>query len=256
MTWDFEQRGYNAKLLDAMRYHVPGDHLGSVTLLNVSADTSGLYRCTVSNLLGSGSCSLELHVEIVSSSGSGIIVGITVTLTMGLILLTLFALLLWLHHSGKHKWVREKDKDKEEEGSYNDISVDAISPGRLMTSKRPYLGTMSTSRSFGHFGTFDPPGSQRFNPLCRASGNADELQFSSWHRLSVPFSYEDWVSNQLRAKASKTDLSYNEDSLSGSSEADKEEMQLFSSGQDVNVTSPLSFKPDTKSSHLQTGYLV
>ncbi|XP_067425815.1 immunoglobulin superfamily member 11-like [Emydura macquarii macquarii] len=101
-----------------------------LTLPNVTADTSGLYRCTASNPLGSRFCTLQLHVRLAPQGTLSIVVGVTVTMTMGLVLLALLALVLWLHHQSVRKWPEE-----EEEDSYNEIRVDSISPGRLIVAK-------------------------------------------------------------------------------------------------------------------------
>ncbi|XP_041429808.1 immunoglobulin superfamily member 11 isoform X4 [Xenopus laevis] len=42
-----------------------GDLQGSVTLNNVTPRASGFYRCTVSNQLGSQTCTIELHIQVV-----------------------------------------------------------------------------------------------------------------------------------------------------------------------------------------------
>ncbi|XP_063804796.1 immunoglobulin superfamily member 11-like [Pseudophryne corroboree] len=40
------------------------DYRGSVTITNLTAETSGLYRCTVTNQLGAQSCAVELHIRV------------------------------------------------------------------------------------------------------------------------------------------------------------------------------------------------
>ncbi|TFK06757.1 putative RNA polymerase II subunit B1 CTD phosphatase RPAP2 [Platysternon megacephalum] len=101
-----------------------------LTLQNLTAATSGLYRCTASNALGSGSCALQLRVRLALQGTLGIAVGITVTLTMGLVLLALLALVLWLHQQSVRKWPEEEVED-----SYNEIRVDSLSPRRLIVAK-------------------------------------------------------------------------------------------------------------------------
>ncbi|KAM4662034.1 immunoglobulin superfamily member 11-like isoform 2-T2 [Discoglossus pictus] len=107
-----------------------GDHHASVTLHNVSSGTSGLYRCTVTNQLGSRSCAVALNVHVATLGTMGIIVGITITLVMGLILLALFALVLCLHHQSQEKWRSQED-------TCNHTRVDNLSPVRpnLMNSR-------------------------------------------------------------------------------------------------------------------------
>nr|XP_025036550.1 immunoglobulin superfamily member 11-like [Pelodiscus sinensis] len=101
-----------------------------LTLQNLTAATSGLYRCTAANALGSGSCSLQLRVHLAPQDKLGIVVGVTVTLSMGLVLLALLALVLWLHHQSAGKWTEEEVED-----SYNEIRVDSLSPRRLIVAK-------------------------------------------------------------------------------------------------------------------------
>ncbi|CAM4677108.1 unnamed protein product [Lepidochelys olivacea] len=101
-----------------------------LTLQNLTAATSGLYRCTASNVLGSRSCALQLRVRLVPQGTLGIAAGITITLTMGLVLLALLALVLWLHHQSVRKWPEEEVED-----SYNEIRVDSLSPRHLLVAK-------------------------------------------------------------------------------------------------------------------------
>ncbi|XP_056409014.1 immunoglobulin superfamily member 11-like [Hyla sarda] len=83
------------------------DYGGSTTLTNLTAETSGLYRCTVTNQLGSQSCTVEFHIRIDGWGAMGIITAITITLTMGLVLLALFILGLCLHQQGRGKWMED-----------------------------------------------------------------------------------------------------------------------------------------------------
>ncbi|XP_042295803.1 immunoglobulin superfamily member 11-like isoform X2 [Sceloporus undulatus] len=110
------------------------DRRALLTLRNLTADASGLYRCTASNMLGSISCALELHIHVTPDGATSLVVGITLMLTMGLVLLTLFALVLWLHRYGIRKW-READSD--EDDSHNEIRIDNFSLGRLIVAKSP-----------------------------------------------------------------------------------------------------------------------
>ncbi|XP_053575557.1 immunoglobulin superfamily member 11-like [Bombina bombina] len=103
-----------------------GDHHASVTLHNLSAGTSGLYRCTVTNQLGSRSCAVALNVQIAMLGTLGIIVGVTITLFMGLVLLALFALVLCLHH-------QSRGKDQEADEMCNNNRVDVFSTARPQT---------------------------------------------------------------------------------------------------------------------------
>ncbi|XP_076025185.1 immunoglobulin superfamily member 11 [Genypterus blacodes] len=98
--------------------HMEDDLSGSVQIFNVSAQTSGLYRCSASNLLGSQSCYVNLSVYSASQSSSGVLEAVTLTLSMVLLMLALVLLLRWLHrtgHDGKGK------EEEEEEERYNEI---------------------------------------------------------------------------------------------------------------------------------------
>ncbi|XP_074837437.1 immunoglobulin superfamily member 11-like [Carettochelys insculpta] len=117
-------------------------HRALLTLQNLTAATSGLYRCTASNALGSGACSIQLHVLLAPQGTLGIVVGVTVTLSMGLVLLTLLALVLWLHHQSVGKWPEEDVED-----SYNEIRVDSLSPRHLIVAKTPSSDVPVASRT-------------------------------------------------------------------------------------------------------------
>ncbi|KAK1154168.1 immunoglobulin superfamily member 11-like isoform X2 [Acipenser oxyrinchus oxyrinchus] len=95
-----------------------GSLKGTVRILNISAQNSGLYRCTVSNPLGTEACSVELSVYSTSHGASGILQAVSLTLCMALVLLALLALVLWFHRSGHDRKWREEG---EEEECYNEI---------------------------------------------------------------------------------------------------------------------------------------
>ncbi|XP_069036660.1 immunoglobulin superfamily member 11 [Lepisosteus oculatus] len=101
-----------------------GDLKGTVRILNVSSQTAGLYRCSVSNPLGTGACLLHLSVHGSPRPSSGILQGVLLTLCMALVLLALLALVLWLHRSARErKWGHRRGGggEEEEEGCYNEI---------------------------------------------------------------------------------------------------------------------------------------
>ncbi|MBN3313996.1 IGS11 protein, partial [Atractosteus spatula] len=102
-----------------------GDLKGTVRILNVSSQTAGLYRCSVSNPLGTGACLLHLSVHSSPHPSSGILQGVLLTLCMALVLLALLALVLWLHRSARErKWGHRRGgggEEEEEEGCYNEI---------------------------------------------------------------------------------------------------------------------------------------
>ncbi|RXM93712.1 Immunoglobulin superfamily member 11 [Acipenser ruthenus] len=100
---------------------------GTVRILNISAQNSGLYRCTVSNPHGTEACSVDLSVyssyfyprSLTASHGAaGILQAVSLTLCMALVLLALLALVLWFHRSGHDRKWREEG---EEEECYNEI---------------------------------------------------------------------------------------------------------------------------------------
>ncbi|XP_067464164.1 immunoglobulin superfamily member 11 [Thunnus thynnus] len=97
--------------------NMEGDLSGSVQIANVSSQTSGLYRCSATNLLGTENCYVNLSVYSAPNSSSGILQGMLLTLSMSLLLLALLVLILWLHRTGQDGWLRE---GKEEE-CYNEI---------------------------------------------------------------------------------------------------------------------------------------
>ncbi|XP_071970321.1 uncharacterized protein, partial [Engystomops pustulosus] len=79
-------------------------YLASAILTNVTSETSGLYRCTATNQLGSQTCDVDLHVRVGGLGPMGIFAAITITLIMGLVLLALFFLVLCLHQQSRGKW--------------------------------------------------------------------------------------------------------------------------------------------------------
>ncbi|XP_035637015.1 immunoglobulin superfamily member 11 isoform X1 [Oncorhynchus keta] len=94
-----------------------GDLSGSVQIVNISSQNSGLYRCSVTNLLGTQNCYVNLSIYSPPASSPGILQGVLLTLSMALVLLALLVLVLWLHRSGqKRKWTEGK-----EEECYNEI---------------------------------------------------------------------------------------------------------------------------------------
>ncbi|XP_041089311.1 immunoglobulin superfamily member 11 isoform X1 [Polyodon spathula] len=95
-----------------------GSLKGTVRILNISAQNSGLYRCTVSNPLGTEACSVDLSIYSASHGASGILQAVSLTLCMALVLLALLALVLWFHRSGHHRKWREEG---EEEECYNEM---------------------------------------------------------------------------------------------------------------------------------------
>ncbi len=114
-------------------------------IANVSAQTSGLYRCSVTNLLGTQHCYINLSVytreslcmqvwndmgvsklqmivvfcELVAPDNSpGILQGVMLSLSMALLLLALMVLVLWLHRSAQEsKWRNSHEEDE----CYNEI---------------------------------------------------------------------------------------------------------------------------------------
>ncbi|KAF3706506.1 Immunoglobulin superfamily member 11 [Channa argus] len=102
--------------------NMEGDLSGSVQIVNVSSQTSGLYRCSATNLLGTENCYVNLSIYSTTDSSSGMLLGVLLTLTMSLVMLVLMVLLLWLHRMGQNRRQRE---GKEEEACYNEIRYTA-----------------------------------------------------------------------------------------------------------------------------------
>ncbi|XP_005735438.1 immunoglobulin superfamily member 11 [Pundamilia nyererei] len=92
---------------------------GSVQIVNVSSQTSGLYRCSATNTLGTENCYINLSIYSTPDSPSGVLQGVLLTLSMCLLLLALLVLVLWLHHTGQDGRLRKGRGDKEE--FYNEI---------------------------------------------------------------------------------------------------------------------------------------
>ncbi|XP_061904623.1 immunoglobulin superfamily member 11 [Entelurus aequoreus] len=97
------------------------DLSGSVQIVNVSSQTSGLYRCSASNVLGTENCYVNLSVySALAGNSSGILQGVLLTLSMALMLLALLLLSLWLHRTGQDGRWKTSEEEEEEEG-YNEI---------------------------------------------------------------------------------------------------------------------------------------
>ncbi|KAF7697216.1 immunoglobulin superfamily member 11 [Silurus meridionalis] len=96
-----------------------GELMGLVQISNISGQDSGVYRCSVTNTLGTQNCYVNLSVYIPKqATAPGLLQGALITLSMGLVLLTLVALVLWLHRSAQEsKWT-----DGCVEECYNEIT--------------------------------------------------------------------------------------------------------------------------------------
>lgn len=96
---------------------------GSVQMVNVSSQTSGLYRCSARNLLGTEHCYVNLSLDTRPDSSSGLLQAALLTLSMSSVLMALLALALWLHRTGQDGRRREggEEEEKEEEESSNEI---------------------------------------------------------------------------------------------------------------------------------------
>ncbi|TNN76188.1 V-set and immunoglobulin domain-containing protein 2 [Liparis tanakae] len=95
----------------------------SVQMVNVSSQTSGLYRCSARNLLGTEHCYVNLSLYPRPDSSSGLLQAALLTLSMSAVLTALLALVLWLHRTGQDGRRREgrEEEEEEEEESYNEI---------------------------------------------------------------------------------------------------------------------------------------
>ncbi|KAL3042849.1 hypothetical protein OYC64_020717 [Pagothenia borchgrevinki] len=105
----------------ALPINMDGDLSGSVQIVNVSSQTSGLYRCSAANHLGTENCYVNLSIYTPPASPSGILQAMLLTLSMSLVLLALMVLVLWLHRTGQDGRWRERKEEEEEEESYNEI---------------------------------------------------------------------------------------------------------------------------------------
>ncbi|XP_037323622.2 immunoglobulin superfamily member 11 [Pungitius pungitius] len=104
----------------ALPINVEGDLPGSVQIVNVSSETSGLYRCSAKNLLGTENCYVNLSVHTPPDRSSGLLQAVLITLSMSSVLVALLALVLWLHRTGQDG--REGGEEEgEEEECYNEI---------------------------------------------------------------------------------------------------------------------------------------
>ncbi|XP_034462329.1 immunoglobulin superfamily member 11 [Hippoglossus hippoglossus] len=98
--------------------NMEGDLSGSVQIINVSSQTSGLYRCSATNVLGTENCYVNLSIYSPPERPSGILQGVLLTLSMSLVLLALLLLVMWLHRTGQDgRWREGKEEDEE----YNEI---------------------------------------------------------------------------------------------------------------------------------------
>ncbi|CAL1573509.1 unnamed protein product [Knipowitschia caucasica] len=94
--------------------NMDGDMSGSAQILNVSSQTSGLYRCSASNALGTEHCYVNLSIYRTPDSPSGILQGVLLTLSMSLLLLALLLLITWLHRTGQDGRTRVRDEEGDE----------------------------------------------------------------------------------------------------------------------------------------------
>lgn len=95
-----------------------GEMSGSVQIVNASSQTSGLYRCSASNPLGTEHCYINLSIYSTPDTSSGILEGVLLTLSMSLLLVALLLLITWLHRTGQDgRW---RDPRKQDE-CYNEI---------------------------------------------------------------------------------------------------------------------------------------
>ncbi|XP_016388103.1 immunoglobulin superfamily member 11 [Sinocyclocheilus rhinocerous] len=89
--------------------NMDGDTTGSVHIANMSAQTSGLYRCSVTNPLGTQHCYINLSVYTPPDNSPGILQGVLLSLSMALLLLALMV--------QESKWRNSHEEDE----CYNEI---------------------------------------------------------------------------------------------------------------------------------------
>nr|XP_020443244.1 immunoglobulin superfamily member 11-like [Monopterus albus] len=91
--------------------NMEGDMSGSVQIVNMSSQMSGLYRCSATNPLGTENCYLSLSIYSTPDISSGILQGVLLTLSMSLVLLALLVLMLWLRRMGQNgRWREGKEE--------------------------------------------------------------------------------------------------------------------------------------------------
>ncbi|XP_026878562.2 immunoglobulin superfamily member 11 [Electrophorus electricus] len=103
--------------LDPDRITLPvnmeGELMGSVKIVNMSAQNAGVYRCSAMNLLGTQNCYVNLPVSTPPDNYPGLLQGVLVTLSMALILLALLVLVLWLHRLAQEsKWTHGREEEE------------------------------------------------------------------------------------------------------------------------------------------------
>ncbi|KAM9332247.1 immunoglobulin superfamily member 11 [Pholidichthys leucotaenia] len=103
----------------ALPINMEADLSGSVQIVNVSSQTSGLYRCSATNVLATESCYISLSIAAATDGSSGVPQAVLLTLSMGSVLLALVVLIMWLHRTGQDgRWKGGKPGDEE---FYNEI---------------------------------------------------------------------------------------------------------------------------------------
>uniref|UniRef100_A0A087YLJ0 Zgc:165604 n=3 Tax=Poecilia formosa TaxID=48698 RepID=A0A087YLJ0_POEFO len=98
--------------------NMEGELSGSVQIANVSSQTSGLYRCSATNVLGTENCYVSLVIynsEAAPGGPSGVLPGVLLTLVMALVLLALLVIILWLHRTGQDGRSRRRRRDRKAE---------------------------------------------------------------------------------------------------------------------------------------------
>ncbi|XP_068577399.1 CXADR-like membrane protein [Cebidichthys violaceus] len=103
----------------------------SVTLKNLTKDSTGVYKCTASNDVGVGSCTVEVKMHYIR--GIGVVAGAVVGVSFGVVLIIL---IIWLVF-------RKKEMKKYEEETQNEIREDADAP----KAKLAKPNSLSSSRS-------------------------------------------------------------------------------------------------------------
>ncbi|XP_060790901.1 immunoglobulin superfamily member 11 [Neoarius graeffei] len=96
-----------------------GELMGLVQIANMSAQDSGVYRCSVTNVLGTKNCYVNLPVYTPTETAPGLLQGVLIALSMGLVLLSLLVLLLWLHRSAQEStWTDGRVEERYDDVTY------------------------------------------------------------------------------------------------------------------------------------------
>ncbi|XP_068456197.1 CXADR-like membrane protein [Clinocottus analis] len=108
-----------------------------VTLKNLTKDSTGVYKCTASNDVGEGSCTVEVKMHYITEIG--VVAGAVVGVSFGVLLIFL---IIWLIFC-------KKKMKKYEEETPNEIREDAQAPKAKLTKPNSISSSLSGSSRSG-----------------------------------------------------------------------------------------------------------